>query len=121
MIFLSSATFVSLYVYLADGHNGVRVIEVASPDNGGEVKGFSPAPNPKLLATHPTKGAAVYLSEGMPRDRYVDEAGNQISCFGRRGARPFNKEELERMYLRDGHLYTVTDVPTTKPTIPAKP
>ena len=45
------------------------------------------------------------------RDRVVDESGNQIAIFGRRGARPFNYEELRRMYLIDGKLFTVTDAP----------
>jgi hypothetical protein len=31
--------------------------------------------------------------------------------FGRRGARPFNFEELRRMNLIDGKLFTVTDEP----------
>ena len=73
------ATFMSLYAYVADGHNGLRVINVASPVNGSDVKGFSPVPRPKLIATHPTKGCAVALSEGMParslcgRDRQSDK------------------------------------------------
>ncbi len=109
------ATFMSLYVYIADGHNGLRVVNVASPVNGSDVKGFSPVPRPKLIATHPTKGCAVALSEGMPRDRFVDETGNQTNVFGRRGSRPFNKQELEHMYLRNGQLYTVSDKPTGPP------
>ncbi|MGB7174590.1 MAG: hypothetical protein WBD23_13655, partial [Candidatus Acidiferrales bacterium] len=40
---------------------------------------------------------------------------NQIAVFGRRGARPFNLEEMHRMYLRDGKLYTVTDAPPSPP------
>jgi hypothetical protein len=47
----------------------------------------------------------------MDRDRAVDESGNQIAVFGRRGSRPFNKEELQRLYLRGGKLYTVSDSP----------
>ena len=39
----------------------------------------------------------------------MDEAGNQIAVFGRRGARPLNLEEQRRLYLRDGQLYTVSD------------
>ena len=55
------------------------------------------------------------ISKGIDRDRAVDESGNQIAVFGRRGARPFNFEEMQRMYLRDGKLYTVTDTPPGKP------
>jgi hypothetical protein len=41
----------------------------------------------------------------------VDESGNQLAVFGRRGARPFNRQEMERMYLKDGQLFTVSDNP----------
>lgn len=51
------------------------------------------------------------VSEGIDRDRAVDESGNQLSVFGRRGARPFNKTEIERLFLRGGKLYTVTNDP----------
>ena len=37
--------------------------------------------------------------------------GNQFSVFGRLGSRPFNYDELKRMYLRDGKPFTVTDAP----------
>jgi hypothetical protein len=109
------ASLMSLYVYLADGKNGLRTINVASPVNGSDVKGFSPVPRPCLIATFPTKGCAVALSEGIPRDRYVDESGNQIGVLGRRGSRPFNREELEGMYLLHGNLFMVSDKPTTPP------
>ena len=42
------------------------------------------------------------LSEGIDRDRAVDEAGKHIAVLGRIGARPFNLEEMERMYLLPG-------------------
>ena len=35
--------------------------------------------------------------------------------FGRRGARPLNREEAEGLYLRGGQLYTVTDAPPSQP------
>jgi hypothetical protein len=41
----------------------------------------------------------------------VDESGNQIAVFGRRGARPFTREEAARLYLRDGKPYTVPNDP----------
>ena len=54
------------------------------------------------------------MSKGIDRDRAVDESGNQLAVFGRRGARPFNRQEMERMYLHDGEVFTVTDeTPTT--------
>jgi len=39
----------------------------------------------------------------------VDESGNQLAVFGRRGARPLNREETERLHLRNGQVYTVSD------------
>ena len=45
----------------------------------------------------------------------MDESGNQLAVFGRRGARPFNLEEMQRLYLRDGQLYTVSDDPPGPP------
>jgi len=50
------------------------------------------------------------LSRGLERDRAVDETGHQIAIFGRIGSRPFNQEEMQRLYLdRDGKPWTVQD------------
>jgi hypothetical protein len=68
-----------------------------------------------LIATYETKGPAVALSKGLDRDRAVDESGNQISVFGRRGARPLNADEMKRLYMRDGKMYTVTNEPPSAP------
>jgi hypothetical protein len=70
---------------------------------------------PELIATRKMGGAALAISKGIDRDRAVDEDGNQLAVFGRRGARPFNQEEMRRMYLRSGQLYTVTDTPPGPP------
>jgi hypothetical protein len=69
----------------------------------------------ELIATFKTKGEAIALSKGLDRDRAVDESGNQLAVFGRRGARPFNRAEMERLYLRNGALYTVTDEAPGRP------
>jgi hypothetical protein len=45
----------------------------------------------------------------------VDESGNQLAVFGRRGARPLTKAEADRLYLRDGQVYTVTNTPSRRP------
>jgi hypothetical protein len=50
----------------------------------------------------------------LDRDRAVDESGNQVSVFGRRGARPFNFDEMMRMVRTNdgrGDWFTVTDAP----------
>lgn len=112
---VTATAYASLYAYVADGQNGLRVIQLTTPLENSDAKGFSPTPRPKLIASYHTKGFANALSEGMPRDRYVDEDGNQIGVFGRRGSRPFNRLELQRMYLREGNLYQVTDEPPGQP------
>ena len=78
-------------------------------------------PVPKLIATRKTAGPALAVSKGIDRDRAVDESGNQLAVFGRRGARPFNLEEMQRLYLRDDKLYTVTDDPPGPATNPVEP
>ena len=54
--------------------------------------------NLPTIASYRTAGAALTISKGIDRDRAVDESGNQLVVFGRRGARPFNHEEAERLY-----------------------
>jgi LVIVD repeat len=105
----------SAFAYLADGRNGLRVLQILSPEDSPTSYGFSPRPTPKLIATYHTHGPALAISKGIDRDRAVDESGNQLAVFGRRGARPFNLEEMQRLYLRGGKLYTVTDAPPDAP------
>jgi hypothetical protein len=100
-----------LFAYVADGKNGLRVVQLFSPSDNPNFAGFSPRPTPRLIASRHTRGPALAISKGIDRDRGVDESGNQIAVLGRRGARPFNQQEMQRMYLRDGKLYTVTDDP----------
>jgi hypothetical protein len=102
-------TNASLFAYVADGKNGLRVLQLTSPAKTQGLWGFSPPVEPELIATFKTKGEAIALSKGLDRDRAVDESGNQLAVFGRRGARPFNRAEMERLYLRNGGLYTVSD------------
>jgi hypothetical protein len=104
-----------VFAYVADGRNGLRILQVISPEDSPESYGFSPRPTPKLIATYRTNGPALAVSRGIDRDRAVDESGNQLAVFGRRGARPFNREEAEKLYLRGGKLYTVTDAPPGPP------
>ncbi len=111
-------TDASSFGYIADGKNGLRVLQMTSPDRTPGNYGYSPAPAPQLIATYRTHGPAIALSKGLDRDRAVDESGNQIAVFGRRGARPFNFDEMLRMYMRDGVLYTVADVPPGPPVPP---
>jgi hypothetical protein len=105
----------SVFAYVADGRNGLRILQVISPEDSPESYGFSPRLTPKLIATYRTAGPALAISRGIDRDRAVDESGNQLAVFGRRGARPLNHEEAEKLYLRGGKLYTVTDAPPGQP------
>ena len=84
----------SMFALVADGKNGLRVLQLISPDTVPGHMGFSPKPSPRLIATFPTKGPAVAISRGLDRDRVVDETGNQTVVFGRRGSRPFNINEM---------------------------
>jgi hypothetical protein len=111
-----ASTNASLYAYVADGRNGVRVLQLTSPETTPAYYGFSPRPAPQLIATYHTHGPALAISKGLDRDRAVDESGNQVSIFGRIGARPFTLEEMHRLYLRDGTIYTVTNTPPGPPT-----
>ena len=104
-------TNVSQFAYVADGKNGLRVIQLTSPEVAGN-DGFSPRPEPRLVATFPIPkgGHALAISRGIDRDRAVDESGNQLAVFGRVGARPLNPDEVGRMFRRpDGTIYTTSD------------
>jgi len=101
----------SMFALVADGKNGLRVLQMISPDTVPGHMGFSPRPNPKLIATFPTHGETVAVSRGLDRDRVVDETGNQTVVFGRRGSRPFNLDEMKKFYQHaDGTPYTVEDI-----------
>ena len=105
----------SVFAFVADGKNGLRVLEIISPwDDPAHFSGFSPRPTPKLIATARLRGPALAISKGIERDRAVDESGNQLAVFGRRGARPLNRAEAQAVYLRNGQLYTVTDEPAER-------
>jgi hypothetical protein len=104
--------------------NGLKVLQLTSSDDRDEdpghsswqFLGFSPHPHPRLIAQYQTPGPALCISKGLDRDRAVDESGNQLSVFGRRGARPMNREEQQMMYTLaqpDGtrKLFFVEDTP----------
>ena len=108
----------SAYAFVADGVYGMRVWQIVSPwDDPAHFSGFSPRPTPKLIATAHTHGPALAISKGIDRDRAVDESGNQIAVFGRRGARPLNRAEMQRLYVHpsNGAFYSVSDEPAESP------
>jgi len=102
----------SMFALVADGKNGLRVVQLISPDTVPQAAGFDPRPNPRLIATYPVKeGVALAVSRGLDRDRVVDESGNQTVVFGRRGSRPFHLDEMA-IFLQheNGDFFRVNDV-----------
>ncbi|NQV81617.1 MAG: hypothetical protein HQ495_13760, partial [Alphaproteobacteria bacterium] len=115
-------TNASAFAYVADGRNGLRVIQLTSPDSQPGFYGFSPDPKPELVATYATKWPALSMSKGLDRDRGVDETGGQIAVFGRLGSRPFNLQEQQKLFLDgDGKVWTVDDALQMKDFVPGKP
>ena len=55
----SAAVNASMFALVADGRNGLRVVQLISPDTVPGAQGFSPRPNPKLIATYHTTGEAI--------------------------------------------------------------
>ncbi len=104
-----ASTNASAFAYVADGRNGLRVLQLTSPVDTPGYLGFSPRLAPRLIATRRTHGPALALSKGLDRDRAVDESGHQVSVFGRLGSRPFTLEEQRRLYMRDGEIWTVSE------------
>ena len=95
---------------MADGANGLKVLQLTSPEIQPKFYGFSPDPKPTLIAWRNTRTPALALSKGLDRDRAVDETGGQLAVFGRIGSRPFTLDEMKKFYQRpDGSVYTVTD------------
>ena len=103
-----ASTNASLFAYLADGQNGLKVVQLTDPDRVPTYYGFSPDVKPVVIASKKLNGPAIAISKPLDRDRAVDETGNQVSIFGRLGSRPLNLMEMERLYKKaDGTLYSV--------------
>jgi len=115
------STNASLFAYVADGRNGVKVIQLTSPESQPKFYGFSPAPMPELIAWARTPSPALALSKGLDRDRAVDETGGQIAVFGRLGSRPFTRPEMEKLFLNRNRVpYKVVDTATLADWVPAR-
>ena len=105
-----ATTNASLYAYVADGVGGLKIVQLTSPELQSRFYGFSPEPNPQIIATRATKQPARSLSRPLERDRGVDETGGQVAVFGRKGSRPFNLDEMRKLYLKsDGTPWFVND------------
>jgi hypothetical protein len=105
-----ASTNASLFAYVADGRNGMKVLQLTSPASQPNFYGFSPEPKPELIAWARTPSPALALSKGLDRDRGVDETGGQMAVFGRLGARPFNRQEMEALFLnKSGEPFRVSN------------
>jgi hypothetical protein len=114
-----AATNASLFAYVADGRNGMKVLQLTSPDSQPNFYGFSPPPVPELIAWAKTRSPALSISRGLDRDRAVDETGGQIAVFGRIGSRPFNRSEMEKLFLTSkGAPWKVSDTPDMSRWVP---
>ncbi|MGZ8347927.1 MAG: hypothetical protein ACXWUP_12530, partial [Allosphingosinicella sp.] len=115
------STNASLFAYVADGRNGVKVLQLTSFATTSQVYGFSPQPVPELIAWARTQSPALAMSKGLDRDRAVDETGGQIAVFGRLGSRPFNRQEMERLFLNSRRLpYRVSDTGSMQDWVPIR-
>ncbi len=111
-------TNASLFAYVADGKNGLRILQLTRRRRCRNMLASVRGREPVLIATFKTKGEALAVSKALDRDRAVDESGNQISVFGRRGARPFTFAEMMRMLRTNdgrGDWFSVSDLPSTPP------
>jgi hypothetical protein len=103
-----ATTNASLFAYVADGKNGLSIFQLTDPERVPGFYGFTPEVKPLLISHRKTEGAVFAISKPLDRDRAVDETGNQVSVFGRIGSRPFNKKEMEALFLlSDKRIYTV--------------
>ena len=102
-----ATTNASLFAYVADGRNGLKVLQLTDPERVPGFYGFAPEVKPMIIAWHHTHGPALAISKPLDRDRAADETGHQVSILGRIGSRPFNLEEMQRLYLHNNKLWTV--------------
>ncbi len=87
----------------------LKVVQLTSPETQPNFYGFSPRAQARAdcLGAHRYAGPPR-SSKGLDRDRAVDETGGQIAVFGRLGSRPFNRTEMEQLFLNSlGKLYLV--------------
>jgi hypothetical protein len=97
---------------VADGVEGLKVVQLTSPDSQPRYYGFSPAPVPEVIAHYQTSHPALGLSRGLERDRAVDETGGQVAVFSRVGSGPLSESDMKRLYLNDqGKVWVVSDNP----------
>lgn len=103
-----ATTNASLIGYVADGKNGLKVLQLTDPERVPGFYGFSPPVKPMVIARKQMAGPALAITKPLDRDRAVDETGHQVSVLGRLGSRPFTLEEMRKMFLTtEGKVWTV--------------
>lgn len=103
-----ATTNASLFGYVADGKNGLVILQLTDPERVPGFYGFSPEVKPLVIARKQMAGPAIAITKPLDRDRAVDETGHQVSVLGRIGSRPFNLEEMRRMFVtKEGKVWTV--------------
>ena len=75
----------------------MKAVQLTAPGRLPTTFGWSPRPDPELIAVFKTRGRALSISRGLDRDRAVDESGNQLAVFNRVGSRPFTFAEMARL------------------------
>ena len=105
-------TYVSEFAYLADGSQWPARGAAHLSGYTGQLR-VQPAADARAhcVVQVPFGAHAKAVSEGVDRDRAVDESGNQIGVFGRVGARPLDADEQHKMYIHEGRLWKVSDDP----------
>ena len=72
------STNASLFAYVADGRNGLKVMQLTAPDTQPKFYGFSPEPKPQLIAWRKTRS---------PGARAVARAWSATAAWTRPAAR----------------------------------
>jgi hypothetical protein len=114
------STNASLFAYVADGVNGMKVLQLTSP-RASPTSTASARADARADRLGEDPVAAIAMSKGLDRDRAVDETGGQIAVFGRLGSRPFTRSEMERLFLtRGGVPWKVSDEPDMAAWVPGE-
>ena len=105
-------TNASLFAYVADGHNGLQVVQLFSPYDNPNLR-LQPAAD----AARSPRTRCTRRVDSFGRHRPRSRGGRMREPAGRRSARlaPVHQDlEMEKMFLRDGKLYTVTNDPPAR-------
>jgi hypothetical protein len=106
-----ASTNASLFAYVADGRNGMKVLQLTSPESQPNFYGFSPAPKPELIAWAKTPRPGAGPVQGpRPRPRGRRDRRPDRRLRPPRRSRPFTRAEMERLFLnRRGLPFKVSD------------